>query len=345
MAVPLIIDDWYLTLTFLISLAIQASGFIIAYTLQFDKITDFCGSLNFFTIAFVTLFTHFSWDPTSFYARNVLASAFLMAWSARLGGFLLYRVLKTGSDNRFDEMRSKILSFLGFWVFQLVWAFTVSLPVTFINSPNVSAPEKGGGNADFGSATDILGIIFWAIGFGIEAIGDQQKFNWKSTKPPKSAINDHGLWGYTRHPNYFGEILLHWGIWLLVIEPARANAVSGQARAALYASVVGPVFITLLLAFVSGLPTAEKPVQKRYYLLSNGPDAVQSGHDPWKAYQQYLNKTSLFWPIPPSIYRPLPTWVKRYVLLDLPFFQFDERKEGAEAIEEAKKKKKQSSEA
>ena len=88
----------------------------------------------------------------------------------------------------------------------MLWAWTVSMPVTFINSPAVSAPELGGGNADFGSATDIIGIIFFVIGFLSEAIGDVQKYRFKSNKPPKGKVNDKGLWGYSRHPNYFGYV-------------------------------------------------------------------------------------------------------------------------------------------
>jgi steroid 5-alpha reductase family enzyme len=101
-------------------------------------------------------------------------------------------------------MRGKILNFAGFWTFQLIWVFTVSLPVILLNSPNVSRVAYGGGRPAFGSATDILGVIFWVIGFTVEALGDQQKFMWKSAKPPKTAVNDKGVWGWTRHPNYFG---------------------------------------------------------------------------------------------------------------------------------------------
>lgn len=112
-----------------------------------------------------------------------------MIWSARLGGFLFFRVLKTGKDGRFDEMRQHFLRFAGFWVFQLFWCWTVSLPLTILNSPKVSDPVGGGGNVKFGTAGDIIGLIMWVIGFGIEALSDQQKWNFKSSKPPQGAIN------------------------------------------------------------------------------------------------------------------------------------------------------------
>lgn len=141
-------------------------------------------------------------------------------------------------------MRSHFFKFAGFWVFQIIWVFVVSLPVILLNSPIVSDPAYGGANPRFGYATDILGIILWAIGFFWESVGDIQKvsipeagktvdvalhtgvrdiwsmeadrqYRFKSAKPPKGAPCDKGLWKWSRHPPYFGEMTLHWGMWLL----------------------------------------------------------------------------------------------------------------------------------
>ena len=90
---------------------------------------------------------------------------------------------------------------------------------------------------------------------------------------PKNSIN---IWS--------SEILLHFGIWLLVLQPAIAGVVSNRAQAALYGSIVGPLFISLLLFFVSGVPTAEKPVQKKHYLMQHGPKAVED-RQPWDDYK------------------------------------------------------------
>lgn len=98
-----------------------------------------------------------------------------MVWAARLAGFLLFRVLKTGSDTRFDEMRSHFFKFAGFWVGQILWVWVVSLPVVILNSPSVSDPAKGGDNPKFGTGEDIAGIILFAIGLFWEAVGDVQK--------------------------------------------------------------------------------------------------------------------------------------------------------------------------
>jgi steroid 5-alpha reductase family enzyme len=109
------------------------------------------------------------------HARNIIVSLFVMIWGLRLSGFLLFRILKTGKDDRFDDKRDYFFKFLGFWVFQMVWVWTVSLPVTILNSPNVSYGPYGGGSNAFGAPTDIIGVVFFAVGFLVEAIADVQK--------------------------------------------------------------------------------------------------------------------------------------------------------------------------
>lgn len=94
---------------------------------------------------------------------------------------------------------------------------------------------------------------------------------------------DRGVWNWTRHPNYMGEITLWWGIYALCVSPATHEVVRGGGNAALKASVVGPIFITLLLLFASGVPTAEKPTAKKYYLMSHG--AHPESGDKWADYK------------------------------------------------------------
>ena len=113
---------------------------------------------------------------SNLHARNIIASLFVIAWGIRLSGFLLFRILKTGKDDRFDDKRDNFFKFLGFWLFQMVWVWTVSLPVTILNSPNVSYEPMGGGRTSyFNASTDIIGVILFAIGFAIEAVADVQK--------------------------------------------------------------------------------------------------------------------------------------------------------------------------
>ena len=84
--------------------------------------------------------------------------------------------------------------------------------------------------------------------------------------------------------------------------------------------------------FASGVPTAEKPTAKRFYLLSHGADAKEEHRDAWSNYKAYLSRTSILIPIPSSIYRPLPEWVKKTVLLDFPMYKFDEGSDGQAAL-------------
>jgi steroid 5-alpha reductase family enzyme len=115
-------------------------------------------------------------------ARNFIASFFVILWGIRLSGFLFFRILTTGKDDRFDDMRHHFFKFLGFWVLQILWVWTVSLPVTILNSPNISYSPQGGGTSDFNSPTDIIGVILFAIGFLVEAIADVQKVSSATKK-------------------------------------------------------------------------------------------------------------------------------------------------------------------
>ena len=238
MAVVHALDDYYLAITFLITVAYQLFFFAIAFSLKFDKLTgkllvmqkeagadlaleDFAGGTNFVVLAIITL--AFSGH---YHARQIVASLFIMLWGARLSGFLLFRIIKTGKDDRFDDKRDKFWSFLGFWVFQMFWVrrissernsrnvanylfkvWTVSLPVTILNSPNVTRFNQ----PEFGTGRDIAGVILFAIGFFMETVSDIQKYRFRSNPANKGKVCDIGLFIWTRHPNYFGEIIIQFG--------------------------------------------------------------------------------------------------------------------------------------
>jgi hypothetical protein len=143
------------------------------------------------------------------------------------------------------------------------------------------------------------------------------------------------------------RILCWWGIWTLTISPSTNGTLSGGAKAAQYGAVVSPLFTILcvcrslsfaqggsiyipncffarfsVLLFFSGIPTAEKPLARRVFLSGDA--------DAWATYRTYLDETSILIPLPPALYRPLPKVVKRTVLLDFPFYQFDEA--GAQGV-------------
>ncbi|KAL9638783.1 MAG: hypothetical protein Q9164_001337 [Protoblastenia rupestris] len=301
------LDDYYLAITLLITIAYQLFFFSIAWTLKFDKLTDFAGGTNFVVLAIITL--AFSGHHN---ARQIVASLFIMIWGARLSGFLLFRILKTGKDDRFDDKRDKFFPFLGFWIFQMLWVWTVSLPVTILNSPNVTRFDQ----PNFGTGRDIAGVILFAIGFVMESVSDVQKYIFRSKPENKGKVCDVGLFVWTRHPNYFGEIIMQFSIFMIAVSPAAYGFVRGSAHDALYASILGPFFLTALLMFLSGLPLQERPGAKKRY---------ESGNH-WESYKTYTERTSILLPFPPQLYLGMPTILKRTLFLEFPIYVFDPTK-------------------
>ena len=277
------LDSNYLGLTAIVTTLYQTLFFIITYVFKFDKVTDFAGGTNFAILALLTFFLNQTYHP-----RQIVLTCLVTIWSLRLSGFLLYRILQWGEDHRFDEKRGKLLPLLTFWFFQALWVFTVSLPLTFINS-NDSTRSIG--------FRDIFGWVLWAVGFVIECMADQQKLRFKQDQQNKGKCCMVGWWKWSRHPNYFSEIILWWGIYI----SATRNLRGGQ-----HAAVIGPLFITAILLFLSGLPLLEKSGDKKY------------GEQ--EEYVRYKRGTSILVPLPPGVYQRIPEVVRKTVLLDLPMY-------------------------
>ena len=214
----------------------QMGFFAIAYTLQIDKVTDFAGTANFLVLAVFTI-----WLGGDFSFPKILASVMVILWSLRLGIYLTFRIMVWGEDNRFDELRTKFWSFLGFWVYQILWVFLTSLPVIYFNS--LDSPSEL-------NTIAIIGAVMFGIGFIIEAWADYTKFNHKLHG--EKWCTD-GLWKYSRHPNYFGNILLWFGIFIFC-----------YAYDVPQWTIIGPLWTTFLLVFVSGLPFLEASADKKY---------------------------------------------------------------------------------
>ncbi|KAL8400751.1 hypothetical protein RB594_000958 [Gaeumannomyces avenae] len=343
-----VLDDYYLAVTLLVTVAYQLFFFCIAFSFKFDKLTDFAGGTNFVVLAILTL--ALSGGPD---ARQLAASVFLGAWGLRLSAFLLFRILKTGKDDRFDDKRDRFFPFLGFWVFQMLWVWLVSLPVTVLNSPAVRA-WGGQQQPPFGStARDVAGTILFAVGFVMESVSDVQRYLFRSRNKDAAAVCDKGFFYFSRHPNYFGEIIIQFGrptfalvfffsgaapethptkrkltllprqgIFTIAVSPAADGPVSGPAFSALYATILGPIFLTVLLLFVSGLTLQERPGAKKRH---------EKGGEVWGNYSRYLERTSILIPLPPQLYERVPTFLKRTVLLEWPMYVFDPAKHSDEA--------------
>jgi len=255
----------------------QMSFFSIAVTCKFDKVTDIAGTMNFVLNAWVT----FGLRGT-YYPRQLIATIMTTIWGARLGGFLLYRVLSRGKDERFDQMRDRFFAFLGFWIYQIVWVWTTGLPVTFLNAAKVDVPL---------GALDYAGWAVWFVGWTFEAIADQSKHWYMADKSPnKSKFLNSSVWAVSRHPNYFGEIMCWLGMFLTSAAVYSANDTGG------YASIISPAITYLLLMYVSGIPLAEERYDQKYGKLPE--------------YLEYKKSTSPLIPMPACVYRNLPDGFK-----------------------------------
>ena len=250
-----------LLLTLGISLLIQAVFFAFAATLKTDKVTDLSYGLSFVLIAAALLLRG---DASS---RPQLALALMVAaWGLRLAGYLLFRIVHMGRDKRFDGVRENFLRFLRFWVFQGIAVWVIMLPVTvWFASPGDWNPFM------------TAGLALWALGLAIETVADAQKFAAKSRPDGESRWMDTGLWRYSRHPNYFGELLVWWGIFVFVV---RDLSLVGRL------TIVGPLAITFLLLKVTGIPTLEASAARKW------------GANP--EYLAYVKRTSRLVPLPPK---------------------------------------------
>eukprot|EP00903_Cladosiphon_okamuranus_P007252 g7035.t2 len=290
MGSPIPNDDNLLLITLVVTVVFQLAFFSVAFACKFDKVTDFAGGSNFIVLAILTLVL-----GGFYHARQIIVTAAVCIWGTRLAGWLLYRVIKMGKDDRFDDTRDNFFKFLAFWIFQMIWVWSVSLPLTFLNSTEV--------NPDL-SARDIAGGIMFVVGFVFELGSDLQKDIFKSNGG--RGVCETGLWKYSRHPNFFGDLMQWWGIFVVcstVFGPAKD---AGEADWG-YATICGPLFLTAILLFGSGIPTVESAWTKKY-----------GGSD---AFWDYRERTSILFPLPPGLYKPLPQVVKAWLLLEWPFYQ------------------------
>ena len=256
-------DTYNLLSTAVIVLGIQIVFFIFASIFKTDKVTDLSYSLTFILIALLLLFSRSSYSIVP-----LLFTGLIVLWGFRLGGYLFVRILKIKKDNQFDGMREKTLSFASFWMLQAVTIWIVMLPSTIVLSTSGALQPN---------VLTWVGIIVWAAGFLFEAVADVQKYRFRSRPENSGKWIQHGLWNYSRHPNYFGESLCWWALFIIAVP---------YLEGWMWISVLGPVFLTFLLLFVSGVPTVEKRSDQKY------------GEQP--EYLRYKEKTSLFIPLPPK---------------------------------------------
>jgi steroid 5-alpha reductase family enzyme len=223
---------------------IQWLAFIPAYLFQTEKFLDLTGSITYISVVGVALC--YSRYSTELDARSILLAALVMIWALRLGTFLFRRIQKAGKDDRFDEIKPSFIRFLNFWTIQGLWV-TLTAATTLVGITTTTRKDL--------DVFAILGFLVWAFGFAFEVIADSQKSRFNSDPADKGKFIQTGLWSHSRHPNYFGEIILWVGIAIIAIP-----VIQGWQ----WVAMISPIFVTLLLTRVSGIPPLEEKADKKW---------------------------------------------------------------------------------
>lgn len=225
-----------------------------------EKFYDLSGSFTHFAVVASSLL----FEARRRTPRQLFAALASVMWMTRLGTFLYTRILRDGKDTRFDEFKRARLAFVQVWALQAVWVMFAELPVVLINNRDDDAPT---------TAVDVLAMLAWSVGFLIEAAADSQKMAFRDDPQNKDKFITTGIWRYSRHPNYFGEILMWSALACLA-----SSAAFHLSDPYLHAAWISPGFSALLLLFVSGVPMVEEKGMAKW-----GKDA---------AYLEYVRSTS-----------------------------------------------------
>ena len=250
----------------LIAYLIQWVAFIPAYYFQTEKFYDLTGSITYsFVVIYISIY---SYSSNEMNIGNILLAGCILLWAIRLGSFLFMRIHKSGEDKRFKLIKPSPTRFFMTWTLQGMWVSICSMcALTAIASKN-------------GVVTNglfYIGILVFISGFTVEIIADWQKSRFRKNPENKNQFIQQGLWSYSRHPNYFGEITL----WLGIAIMSLSSLSGGQ-----YITLISPVFTYLLLVYVSGVRLLEI-----------------SGMEKWghlESYQNYVLRTPSLFPTYPK---------------------------------------------
>ena len=235
--------------------------FIPSYYYQTEHYFDLTGSLSYISAVTVAVFMHPLLD-----LRGLLIAVLVAIWAIRLGSFLFLRVKKAGQDRRFTELKKRFWRYLFTWTLGGAWGF-ITMAAALASITSMTQRPLG--------IWVSIGLLLWIVGFSIEVIADRQKTEFRNDAENSEKFITTGLWRYSRHPNYFGEIIL----WLGIAIIAYPTLVGWQ-----YAALISPIFVTFLLVKVSGVKLLEESGKKRW------------GSDP--TYQKYVTNTSVLLPMP-----------------------------------------------
>lgn len=232
--------------------------FLVSIVKKRNDVADIAWGMGFVLLSWYAFFLA---EPST---KALLMNLLVTIWGGRLAWHIYQRNKKKTEDARYLAWRNSwkhfyLRSFFQIYLLQGTLLYIIALPVVYSNS----VPTNGV------SITDCVGILVWCIGFFFEVVGDHQLKVFLSNPSNKGKIMDQGLWQYTRHPNYFGEVTMWWGLCIVALSSPGA-----------YITIIGPLTITVLILFVSGIPLLEKKYAGR-------PD-----------FESYKRKTSVFFPLP-----------------------------------------------
>lgn len=245
-----------------LAVAAQWVAFVPSYLGRTERFFDLTGSLTYVAVTVIAVVLGRGPD-----ARALLLLALVVVWAARLGWFLVSRIRAAGHDDRFDALKTSPFRFLAAWTLQGLWvALTLGAALAAITT-TVRAPL---------GPIEVVGAVVWLTGLAVEAVADAQKRRFRADPANGGRFIRSGLWAWSRHPNYFGEIVLWAGIALIALP------VLGGWQ---LVTLVSPVFVTLLLTRVSGIPVLERKA-----------DATWGGQPDYEA---YMASTPVLVPRPP----------------------------------------------
>jgi len=224
-----------------LAFVIQWLAFIPAYLRQDESFFDLTGSLTYITVTILAVALSPVVD-----GRSILLLALVVIWAARLGTFLFRRVRKAGKDARFDDITPSFIRFLNTWTLQGLWiTFTLAAALAAITTN--TRKELG--------LFAVAGFLVWLFGFAMEVVADLQKSRFRADPKNKGKFINTGLWAWSRHPNYFGEIVLWVGVAIIALPVLRGWQ---------WITLISPVFVALLITRISGVPILEKRADEKW---------------------------------------------------------------------------------
>ena len=210
-----------------------------------EKYFDFTGMVATLLVVLTAMFALLS-SGAEASIRSVFVASFVSVWTLRLGIFLYKRIVKAGEDIRFRDIKKSLPKFLMTWTLSALWVFLTTVNAITLIALNPLEPI---------GIFFIMGALLWLLGFGFEVIADRQKKYFSEQPKNEGRFITQGLWSVSRHPNYFGEIILWAGIAIISLP-----FLSGWQ----YVTLVSPVFVFLLLTRISGLPFLEDKAEKKW---------------------------------------------------------------------------------